>query len=43
MHEHLKPLILVGNYQEVVIVEDDAALNGVATSNLQVNTMPIKE
>jgi hypothetical protein len=38
IHEHLKPFILVGNYQEVVIVEDD-----VATPNLQVNKMPIKE
>jgi hypothetical protein len=38
IHEHLKPFILVGNYQEVVIVEDD-----VARPNLQVNTMPIKE
>jgi hypothetical protein len=38
IYEHLKPFILVGNYREVVIVKND-----VATPNLQVNMMPIKE
>jgi hypothetical protein len=43
MHKHLKPFILLGNYQKVVIIEDDAALNDTTTPNLQVNTVPIKE
>lgn len=39
----MKPSILVGNDQEVAIVEDNVPPHGATTPNLQVNVMPIQE
>jgi hypothetical protein len=41
MHEHMKSSILVGNDQEVAIVEDNVPPHGATTPKLQINVVPI--